>query len=243
MQEIDDREIQWLRKRSYCITASEVAKCFAKGKGKVLFGKGVETYISEKAMQIREGDLVEEINAYSLDWGKENEIYAIEWLKENSGMLRIVSGTNDDNDIAFATYANGKGGDSTDYFAYDGDELFAVGEIKAPSNKTKACNLTYPDYVTKAEVVDEYNYQFATHLIAYPKAKELHYCIYNGHENRITGAIYDRAVVFKYKREEFSGLIKQIEYRVPKIHDFIILCAKLEKKPSQINEWWEEMEY
>lgn len=253
-EEMSDKELIWHIERAHRITASETENCFKKGRRKVdkktgedltpQFGEAVISYINEKATYIREDDFADEIKAYSLDFGKMGELMAIEWLEENSGMDEIVSGTHSDGKIEFRTYAGEAGGDSTDYFVLNSDgEEYAVGEIKCPSNKVKACNLTTPELVDRDEFKKEYQYQFATHLVASPNAKEMHYCIYNAHVNNKTGLPYNRAVVIKYKREEFQDLIDRIEYRIPRVYEFILMVARMEKKASDINEWWKEQGY
>lgn len=253
-EELSDKEIQWLIKRAHRITASETENCFKKGRRKIdkktgedltpQFSEAAITYINEKATYIREDDFADQIKAYSLDFGKMGELMAIEWLEENSGMDDIVSGTHSDGEIEFRTYAGEAGGDSTDYFVINSDgEEYAVGEIKSPSNRVKACNLTTKELVDKEEFKKEYFDQFATHLVASPHAKELHYCIYNAHVNNKTGLPYNRAVVLKYKREEFQERIEQIEYRIPRVYEFILMVARMEKKASEINEWWKEQGY
>lgn len=236
----EERELEWLKKRVTHITASEVAKCFAKGKG-VTFGKVAITYIEEKVMQIQENDLVEEVNAFILQFGKDNEPLAIEALRNDAGMNEIVSGTNDSGEILFRTWGNNTGGDSPDYLVLnsEGKEI-AVGEIKCPANKVKACRLTREGICTKADLVDEYKYQFATHLIASPHVNELHYTIYNGHVNELSGIPYDRYITHVYYRNEFEGLIKEIKERIPKVHKFIMLCVEGKYQPKDINTWWEE---
>jgi len=253
-EELSDKEVQWLIDRAHRITASETDNCFKKGKKKVdkktgedltpQFGVSAIAYINEKATYIRENDMPDQIHAYSLDFGKMGEIMAIEWLEENSGMDSIISGTHSDGAIEFRTYAGEAGGDSTDYFVINSDgEEYAVGEIKSCSNRIKAITLTDPNLTKKEDVKAEYEYQLATHLVASPHCTEVHYCIYNAHVNNKTGLPYNRALVFKYKREEFQDLIEQIEYRIPRVYEFILLVAEYKYKAKDINKWWKDKNY
>ncbi len=254
-----NKEEKWLIDRTQCITASESCNMFAKGKKvaakkatktkeavegyTIRFGKVAMTYAKMKAFQIREGDIVDEVFSNSMQFGKDNEPLAIEWLEDNCGMDTIVSGTQGE-EISFRRFLESKGGDSADYFVLDpSGEEYAVGEIKCPYNKEKACELTDSNQVTKESVRGEYLWQLAQHLLANPHCGELHYTIYNAHSNRVTKAYYDRGLTFVFKREEFAEEIASLEYTLPKFHDFIMECVTYKAKAEDINDWWGDKGY
>jgi hypothetical protein len=254
MQEVD-QEVIWLKKRAHRCTASETKKSFGKGAKKTCkktgvdltpqFGAGAITYINTKAVFIRHNDMPEQVSGvYSLEFGKYHEPEMIEWISENCGMDTVRSGIKDDGSVSFQEYAGEAGGDSTDYFVDDSNGVeYAVGEGKCPSCKEKALMLTDPKISTKESVRAEYEYQLATHLAAHPNCTEVHYTIYNAHINLFTGLPYNNGLTFKYKREEFQELIDQILYRIPRVHEFILLVANYEYEAKDINKWWEENNY
>lgn len=242
----DRREVEWKKKRASRITSSNIAKLFQGGRKKTdTFGKGAIDYIKEIVFQIKENDLAPNQYAKQMEFGKENEPLAIEWLSKRLDFGQdLVSGTNDKDDIVFREWAGKACGDSPDGDVYNIDRTHAaVVEIKCPYDKVKACSLTSkntegnPIY-SKAEVLNEYNFQFAGHLAAAPEANELWYVIYNAHQNEITGDFYDRGVLYRYSRVELQPLIERIEYRLPKVHDFILKCVAGEYRPEEINSYW-----
>lgn len=244
MQEgVDLNEQKWMIDRSSRITASNIAKIFMKGKGKAnVFGKTAISYIGDLLFQIRRNDLIDPVDVYQMNFGKENEPLAIDWLQENSGMDEVIHAVNEAGEVTFKKALGDSFGDSPDYFVKNSDGvIYAVGEIKCPANKRKACDAI--DEWTRESCVNEYRHQFAGHFIGSPEVKELHYTVYNAHKNAITGEYYNEGVTFIYTRKEFQGLIDQAEYRIPRVHEFIKLCLAGHQKKEDINAWWAFKEY
>lgn len=243
MQEgIDLNEQKWLIDRSSRITSSNIVKLFMKGTKKAAFGKVAIAYIDDIIFQIRRGDLVDQVDAWQMNFGKENEPLAIEWLKDNCGMDEIIHAISEDGVITFKKALGECFGDSPDYFVKNSDGvIYAVGEIKCPANKKKACNAI--DKWTREGCVNEYRHQFVGHFIGSPEVNELHYTVYNAHANKITGKYYNEGVTFIYTRKEFEGLIDQAEYRIPRVYEFIKLCLEGHQEVEEINDWWKFKEY
>lgn len=231
-----DRELKWKIERSTRITASGLAKLNTPGRGKgELFGKTAIDYIDDIVFQIREGDLIDEIDARATDWGKDNEVYAFAWLKENV-MDEVKSATEDFGDDILFMKVGDHFGDSPDGLAYRDGEPFAWIEIKCPYNKKKAANLTLPT-VTEADVVNEYREQFIGHFIGNPNVDEGWYVVYNAHI-RENGTPYDRGRIFVFHRKDFEPSISLMEAKIEKAHRFVLLCVAGEYKPEDINSWW-----
>ena len=243
MQEgLSEREIKWFTERASRFTSSSVLKLFAKGKGKVKFGKTAIDYIDDIVYQIESGNLIDEIKAYALQWGNDNEPNAISWLQDNyAGMYEVKSCTYDFDEIVFRKALGDAFGDSLDGLVYDGDKEIAWVEIKCPVNSKKAWQLTNKPY-TKADVVDEYKYQLACHFIGSPHLDKGWYVVYDGHEDK-DGVSRDKAKVWEFERHEFTGLIKEIEARIEMCYKFVLLCVKGIYKPEEINEWWDVQEF
>jgi hypothetical protein len=241
-EEIDDeRELEWLIDRSTRITSSNIHKLKMKGRG-VRFGKVAIGYIAELVFQIKRGDLIDSKDAWQLRFGKDNEPLAIRWLRARCGMDSIKSGTNDGDKILFRKELGEAFGDSTDYDVHNFEGIhYAIGEIKIPANKVKACDAI--DNWTRESCVGEYCDQFSGHFIAAPWISELHYTVYNAHRNKLTGKYYDEGVTFIYTRDEFQGLIDENKYLIPRVHEFVLLCVKRLYVPEDINKWWAEKEY
>lgn len=232
-----DKELAWLKKRSTRITSSGLAKLNQGGRGKSeIFGKVAIDYIDDIVFQIREGDLIDEVNAWQMDFGKDNEPLAINWLRENF-MEEIKSGLTDFGDEILFMCPSESFGDSSDALAYQNDEVIAWVEIKCPANKKKACNLTLPT-VTLADVVDEYRDQFIGHFIGNPECDKGWYVIYNAHVNTLTGKPYNRGVRFILNRADFEPSITLMEEKIEKVYRFILECVAGKYKPEQVNDWW-----
>jgi|AntDeeMinimDraft_5_1070356.scaffolds.fasta_scaffold05986_5 hypothetical protein len=231
-----DKELKWKIERSSRITASGLAKLNTGGRGKTeIFGKTAIDYIDDIVFQIREKDLIDDIDGRALDWGKDNEVYAIEWLREN--VMETVKWASEDfgSDILFMKIDE-HFGDSPDGLIYDGDEVIAWLEVKCPYNKKKACNLTLPT-VTAADVVDEYRLQLIGHFIGNPNVDKGWYVIYNAHSN-LEGVAYNRGRIFVFDRKDFEPSISLMEAKIEKVYRFILLCVAGEFKPEDINSWW-----
>jgi len=231
-----DRELEWKKRRATRITASGLKKLNTGGRGKnEVFGKTAIDYIDDIVFQIRENDLIDEVEAWQMDFGKDNEPLLFNWLRENF-MEEIKCGATDFGDVLFM-YIGEHFGDSPDGIAYQADEPIAWIEGKCPANKKKACNLTLPT-TTLADVVDEYRDQFIGHFIGNPNVDLGWYVIYNAHTNELTGKPYNRGVRFILRREDFEPSITQMERKIEKVYEFIKLCVIGEYKPEDVNEWW-----
>lgn len=230
-----DKELAWKQRRATRITSSGLEKLNTGGtKGKE-FGAVAIGYIDDIVFQIRENDLLDEVKAWQMDFGKDNEALAMNWIRENF-MEEVKSGTTDFGDILFMCLGD-HFGDSPDGLVYQDDEPIAWLEIKCPANKKKACNLTLPT-VTLADVVDEYRWQFIGHFIGNPACDLGWYIIFNAHVNELTGKPYNRGVRFILKREDFEPSITQTERKIEKVYQFILECVAGKYKPEDINEWW-----
>jgi len=233
-----DKELKWKIERSTRITASPLKKLDTPGRGKgELFGKVAVEYIDDIVFQIREGDLLPEVDAKQFDWGHENEVYAMEWLRNNV-METVKSATEDFGDQILFMKIGDHFGDSPDGLVYKTgeDEPFAWLEIKNPYNKKKACNLTLPS-VTEADVVNEYRHQFIGHFIGNPNVDIGWYLIYNAH-TKLDGTLYNRGRLFTFRREDFEPSISLMEKKTERVYEFILLCVAEKFKPSDINSWW-----
>ena len=231
-----DMEIEWKIKRSSRITASGISKLMMGGRSKAeVFGKTAIEYLDDIIFQIREQDLVDEVDAWQMKFGKDNEILAIDWIRRNF-MEEIKHGAMDFGGILFMCVGD-HFGDSPDGLVYNDDELIAWLEVKCPANKKKACNLTLPT-VTLSDVIDEYKWQFVGHFIGNPNVDQGWYVIYNAHINELTGKAYDRGVRLIVERKDLQSDIDFAEAKIEKAYEFIKLCLKGEWKVEQINEWW-----
>ena len=231
-----EKELRWKIERSTRITASGLAKLNTPGRGKnELFGKTAIEYIDDIVFQIRENDLIDEIDAKQLDFGKDNEVYAMAWLRENVMDEVKAASTDFGDDILFMRIGD-HFGDSPDGIAYRNDEPIAWVEIKCPYNKKKAANLTLPT-VTAADVVDEYRDQFTAHFLGCPFAEEGWYVIYNAH-SKVDGTPYNRGRIFVFNRKDFEPSISLMESKIEKVYRFILLCVDGVYKAEEINEWW-----
>lgn len=230
------KEQKWLIERSTRITASGLAKLNTPGRGKnELFGKTAIDYIDDIVFQIRENDLIDEVDAKAMDWGKDNEPYAFDWLK-NTVMDEVKAGATDFGDDILFMKIGDHFGDSPDFLGYRDGEPYAWGEIKCPYNKKKAANLTLPT-VTESDVVDEYHDQFIGHFIGNPNVDIGWYVIYNAHV-RLDGTPYDRGRIFVFHRKDFEPSISLMEVKIEKVYRFILLCVAGQYKPEDINSWW-----
>lgn len=231
-----EKELKWKIERSTRITASGLAKLNTAGRGKgELFGKTAIDYIDDIVFQIRENDLIDEIDARATDFGKDNEQYAMAWLRENVMDEVKAASTDFGDDILFMRIGE-HFGDSPDGIVYRNDEPIAWVEIKCPYNKKKAANLTL-DSVTAVDVVEEYREQFISHFIGCPFADEGWYVIYNAH-SKVDGERYDRGRIFVFSRKDFEPSISLMEAKIEKAYRFILLCVAGEYKPEDINVWW-----
>jgi hypothetical protein len=235
---IQDKELKWKIERSTRITASALKKLNTPGRGKgILFGKVAVDYVDDIVFQIREGDLIDEVEAKAFDWGHDNEVYAVEWLRNNV-MQVVKSATEDFGDEILFMKIGDHFGDSVDGLVYETEDSdpFAWLEIKNPINKKKACNLTL-ESVTAADVVNEYSDQFIGHFIGNPNVDVGWYLIYNAH-TKLDGTLYDRGRLFIFKREDFEPSISLMEKKIERVYKFILLCVEGKFKPSDINAWW-----
>ena len=231
-----DRELKWKIERSKRITASGLAKLNTPGRSKgELFGKTAIDYIDDIVFQIRENDLVDDVDAKAMDFGKDNEVYAFAWLKENV-MDEVKAGSTDFGDEILFMRIGDHFGDSPDGIAYRNEEPIAWIEIKCQYNKKKAANLTL-DTVTAADVVDEYRDQFIGHFIGNPNLDEGWYVIYNAHL-RLDGTPYNRGRIFVFNRKDFEPSISLMEAKIEKVYRFILLCVEGKFKPEDVNSWW-----
>jgi hypothetical protein len=232
-----DKELAWKKRRSTKITSSGLAKLNQGGRGKnEIFGKVAIDYIDDIVFQIREGDLVDHVDSWQMQFGRDNEPLAFEWLRDNF-MEEYKCGATDFGDEILFICPSIAFGDSPDGIAYVNDEPWAWVEIKCCANKKKACNLTRPE-VTLADVVEEYRDQFIGHFIANRELDYGLYVIYNGATNELTGKPYNRGRRFILHRKDFEPSITQTERKIEKIYEFILLCVKGEYKPEDINAWW-----
>lgn len=233
---VKDKELRWKIERSTRITSSGLKKLNTGGRGKgVIFGKTAIDYIDDIIFQIREGDLLDEVDTKQFDWGHDNEAYAIEWLRNNV-MEEVKSATEDFGDEILFMKIGDHFGDSVDGLIYNGEDPFAWLEIKNPYNKKKACNLTL-DSVKIEDVVDEYRDQFIGHFIGNPNLDVGWYLIYNAH-TKYDGTPYNRGRLFSFKRSDFEPSITLMEAKIKKVHDFIMLCVEGKFQAEDINVWW-----
>lgn len=234
-----DKELKWKIERSTRITASALKKLNTPGRGKTpkMFGDTAIGYVDDIVFQIREGDLLPEVDAKQFDWGHDNEAYAIEWLRKDV-METVRSATEDFGDEILFMKIGDHFGDSVDGLVYSTEDSdpFAWLEVKNPYNKKKACNLTLPT-VTEADVVNEYRDQFIGHFIGNPNVDEGWYLIYNAHI-KLDGTPYNRGRLFKFKREDFEPSISLMEKKIERVYEFILLCVDGKFKPEDINSWW-----
>jgi hypothetical protein len=232
-----DRELAWKQKRATRITSSNIAKLMTPGRSKgETFGKTAIDYIDDLVFQIRENDLIDQVDAWQMQFGRDNEPLAFEWLRDNF-MEEIKCGSTDFGDDILFMCIGEHFGDSSDGLVYEDDEPIAWIETKVPANKKKACNLTL-DSVSVADVVDEYRWQFIGHMIGNPSVDMGWYVIYNAHTNELTGKPYNRGRRFILHRKDFEPSITQTEKKIEKIYEFILLCVKGDYKPEDINAWW-----
>jgi hypothetical protein len=232
-----DRELAWKQKRATRITSSNIAKLMTPGRGKgETFGKTAIDYIDDLVFQIRENDLIDQVDAWQMQFGRDNEPLAFEWLRDNF-MEEYKCGATDFGDDILFLCPSIAFGDSPDGIAYVDDEPHAWVEVKNPANKKKACNLTL-NSVKVEDVVDEYRWQFIGHFLGSCNLDYGHYIIYNSHINELTGKPYNRGRRFILHRKDFEPSISITEKKIEKIYEFILLCVKGDFKPEQVNEWW-----
>jgi hypothetical protein len=235
-----ERELAWKIKRSSRITASGIAKLMTGGRGAANeFGKVAMDYIDDIVFQIRENDLVGEIDAWQMQFGRDHEEDAVHWLRENF-MEEIKHGASDFGSVLFMEVGD-YFGSSPDGIVYSNDEPISWLEIKVPANKKKACNLTI-EGVLPSDVVDEYKWQFIGHFIANPNLDYGWYVIYNAHNNEITGEPYNRGRVFLIERENLANEIEATEAKIARVYEFIKLCVAGLQKVENINAWWANTE-
>ena len=230
-------ELEWKVKRSTRITASGIAKLMMSGTKGNEFGKVAMNYIDDILFQIRENDLIGEVDVWQMQWGNDHEPDAVHWLRENF-MEEIKHGTTDFDGILFMEIGD-YFGDSPDGIVYSDDDPLAWLEVKCPANKKKACNLTRQE-VKLADVIDEYKWQFIGHFIGNPNLDLGWYCIYNAHSNELTGEPYNRGRVFVLDREDLEPEIEATEKKIERVYEFIKLCVAGLQKVENINVWWGE---
>ena len=239
---MDNREKEWLLKRTGRFTASGMKKLMTKGTKGRAFGDTAIGYLYQIAYERRTGRPVRGTHCANFDFGHENEPRAIEWLRANTN-LTVRSCTTDYPDIIFVTHPQKDYiGDSPDFYCLDdNDKIEAIGEIKCFASQAKFEEVLES---TKADMVDEYKEQLATHFLCHPEVDKLIYVIYDGSsdDDDFDPCDFnnpDRGAIFIYYRSEFKDLIQLIEKRADAGFQHILIAEQqTEVRIRDINDYY-----
>jgi len=231
---MDARERQWHERRMGLITSSCLSDLMTKGTKGVLWGKTAIGYLYDKLYERRSGRPIRNSSNRNFEFGHINEPLAIEWMRENLPFTIKHCSSVDDfpEGVKFCDDVLDGFGDSPDGYA---DEDMVV-EVKCLASQGKFEMIRRS---TKADVVEEYRYQFVGHLIGNPHCNKIIYVCYDGNDEDDefdNGDLMDenRGVVFIYDRSDFEGLIEECMERIMEANAALNEALETGEKLEQI---------
>lgn len=235
---MENKVKDWMQRRAGHFTASGMKKLMTRGTKGRKYGDTAIGYLYQIAYEIRTGRPIRGVRCANFDFGHENEPRAIEWLRNNTS-LTIRHCEADYPEITFKEHPELMFiGDSPDFYAVnDNEEIEALGEIKCLASQAKFEEALES---TKADVVDEYKEQLATHFLCHPGIDKLYYIIYDGSadDDEFDPGDFnaeDRGVIFTFYRSEFEDLIQDIKERCCEAWDYLKLSRRHSLRIRDIN--------
>ena len=249
---MENKEIEWLKKKIGCFSASEIHLLMSKS-GK--FTEGNKTYLYKIERQRYLNQPAPPVYSRNMEIGIANEVYVIAWLRENTD--RIIRHCDKDYDEKIFVRTDWGLGSSPDAYEIetrsikDGQGVIvATQERNVALIETKVVtgeettnfyfSPTVPFERKRLRTFEEHREQMAGQLLTHPLIDDIKLVKYdpqNDDDPFDLRPVLDpsRGIIFEFTRKEFGSYLDEMKERVMFANQY--LDAK--KDIERINEEWD----